>query len=90
MGSKVIIFTLNNCSHCIVLKNLLNKEKIDFDEIEIEQNKEIWDKVVSQTGHNTVPTVFLPNEGTDEGIVFVPERDYKSKEELIEMIKKHI
>jgi hypothetical protein len=37
-----------------------------------------------------VPTVFLPNEGTDEGIVFVPERDYESKEELIEMIKKHI
>jgi glutaredoxin len=90
MANKIIVFTLFNCSHCKDLKRKLKNENIEFQEIEVELNQEIWDRVVDQTGHNILPTVYISLNGGDEGPVFVPERDYKSQEELIEKIKKYI
>ena len=50
----------------------------------------IWDIVVKQTGHNSLPTVFVGLNGTDEGPVFVPERDYENRDDLIEKIKNYL
>lgn len=90
MANNIIVFTLDGCSHCVELKKELNNENIPFTELEIGNNKDIWDVVVKQTGHNSLPTVFIGLNGEDEGPVFVPERDYTSKEDLIEKIKNYI
>ena len=63
---------------------------ISFSEIEVESNKEIWDSVVKQTGHNSLPSVYISIAGGDEGPIFVPERDYKDRDDLIEKIKMYI
>ena len=88
--NQLIVFTLDGCSHCVDLKKKLNKNKLEFREIEIGANKNIWDKVVEQTGHNSLPTVYIQLNGGEEGLIFVPERDYKDHDELIEQIKNHI
>ena len=88
--NQLIVFTLDGCSHCVDLKKKLSKNKLEFREIEIGANKNIWDKVVEQTGHNSLPTVYIQLNGGEEGLVFVPERDYKDHDELIEQIKNHI
>ena len=90
MANKIVIFTLNGCGHCVELKKELNNQNIPFIELEIDANKEIWNNVVEQTGHNSLPTAFIGLNGEDEGPVFVPERDFKSKEELIEKIKNYV
>ena len=52
--------------------------------------KEIWDKVVEQTGHNSLPTVFIALDGSDEGPVYVPGRDYDNRDDLIKKIKIYV
>ena len=83
MANNIIVFTLNGCIHCVELKKELNNQNIPFTELEIESNKPIWDAVVQQTGHNSLPTVFIGLNGEDEGPVFVPERDYESRENYL-------
>ncbi len=90
MNNRIIVFTLNGCSHCVELKTLLENENIPFNEVEVTLNKEIWDKVVEQTGHNVLPTVYISLDNGDSGPVFIPERDYTDKEDLIEKIKAFI
>jgi glutaredoxin len=87
---EIIVFTLDGCSHCVILKSKLNEETIPFTEIEITLNEKIWDKVVEQTGHNVLPTVFIKYQDTDTGPVFIPGKDYESPEDLIPKIKKHL
>ena len=90
MSNNIIIFTLEGCSHCIELKKRLKEESIPFTEVEVSKNKEIWDKVVEQTGHNALPTTYISLNGGEEGPVFVPDRDYHEKEEIVEIVKKYI
>ncbi|MFM7018141.1 glutaredoxin family protein [Flavobacterium sp.] len=87
MADKIVVFTLDGCRFCIDLKKELKKSEIPFNEIEISNNQSIWDKVVEQTGHNLLPTVYINKEGTDEGPVYVPSRDFNSPKEIIEIIK---
>jgi hypothetical protein len=90
MANLIIIFTLNGCSHCTELKKKLTLNKIKYNEIEVGGNPKIWDKVVEQTGFNTLPTVYVALGEGDEGPVFVPERDYENHDELIEKLKKYL
>jgi glutaredoxin len=88
--NEIIVFTLNGCSHCVDLKKELKNLNITFTEIEVESNKKIWNSVVKQTGYNSLPSVYISIAGGDEGPIFVPERDYKDRDDLIEKIKMYI
>lgn len=90
MSNTIVIFTLKNCGHCIDLKEKLTELSITYQEMEINQNRPIWDQVVSQTGFNLLPTVFVKKENDDTGPIFIPGRDYENQEELIEIIKKYV
>jgi glutaredoxin len=88
--NKIIVFTLNGCGHCVDLKKSLNELEINYSEIVIDENEEIWNQVVNQTGHNSLPTIFISINGDEEGPVFVPERDFNSLDECVEIIKKYV
>jgi glutaredoxin len=90
MNDEIVVFTLNGCSHCDELKESLSELSIPFHDIEISSNKIIWDKVVSQTGYNVLPTVFIPTDHEGNGVIYIPGRDYQDKKEIIEIIKSHI
>ena len=90
MSNIIIVFTLDGCTHCVSLKKKLKQNEINFHEVEVGANPQIWDEVVKQTGHNALPTVYVSLDGGDEGPVYVPERDYESQEDLIEKIKKYV
>jgi glutaredoxin len=90
MSNKIVVFTMDGCGHCKSLKNRLDEISIPYIDIEINQNEHIWNQVVSQTGHNLIPTVFIQNDDSDNGLVFVPGRDYESEDDIIEKIKTYI
>ena len=72
MSNLIIVFTLAGCHHCVELKKKLNKHNIKFNEIEVTNNPQIWDRVVEQTGFNALPTVYVALDEGDEGPVFIP------------------
>jgi glutaredoxin len=90
MSNTIILFTLDNCIHCKSLKKRLRIESIPYTEIEITNNQKIWNEVVNQTGHNSLPTVYIKKENLDTGPVYVAGVDFMSDEEAINIIKKHI
>jgi glutaredoxin len=90
MSNKVLVFTLNGCGHCVDLKKELTQREIPFIEIEVSNNQKIWDQVVNQTGHNILPTIFIKRENTDDGLVYVPGKDFHNTEEAVEIVKKYV
>ena len=89
MSNNIVLFTMNGCGHCHDLKKELNELQISFNEIEISQNKKVWDQVVEQTKQNVIPTIYITKENTDEGLVFIPGKDFNNRDEGIEIIKKY-
>jgi hypothetical protein len=90
MDNTIIVFTLNGCIHCNSLKQRLKKLSIPYIDVEITKNENIWNQVVEQTGHDSIPTIFIKKKNTDDGPVYVPGRDYESEDEIVEIIKKYI
>lgn len=88
--NEIIVFTLDGCGHCDSLKSELRVQDIQFTEIEIGLNQKIWNQVVEQTGHNVLPTVFIKKENTETGPVYVPDRDFKSVDEIVTILKKYL
>lgn len=86
----VYVFTLNGCVHCADLKKQLSEESIPFHDIEITKNREIWNSVISQTGHDILPTVFIQKGDDGSGTIYTPGRDFQSNEEIIKIIKNNI
>jgi len=87
MEKKLIIFTLFGCPYCVNLKNQLKDLSIDFVDIDIEVNPEIWDKVVKQTKQEVLPTIFIQEPNTSEGNVYIPGYNYDEEDEIVEIIK---
>jgi glutaredoxin len=90
MNNKIVLFTMNGCGHCKSLKNRLDEISIPYFDIDIDENEEIWDQVVSQTKEDLIPTIFIQSDESDNGIVFVPGRDYESEDDIVEKIKTYV
>jgi mycoredoxin len=59
---KLTMYTTVWCGYCVRLKRALEREGIDFDEVDIERDPTAADWVMSVNGGNaTVPTVVLPD-----------------------------
>jgi glutaredoxin len=90
MKDKIYLFTLDGCAYCTYLKNKLNEAAIPYTEIEVTVNPTIWDQVVKQTGHDSLPTVYIQKENTENGPVFVPGRDFDNQEEIMQILTEYV
>ena len=63
--ARLTMYTTVWCGYCVRLKHALQREGIEFDEVDIEQDPEAADFVMSVNGGNaTVPTLVLPDGRT--------------------------
>lgn len=90
MAYSVNVFTLTGCSHCKTLKEELTKQGIQYEEFEVTQYKKLYDKVLELTKQDALPTVYLQDPETNAGPIFVAGRDFHTKEEALEKIKKYL
>jgi mycoredoxin len=59
---KLTMYTTVWCGYCVRLKRALEREGIDFDEVDIELDPTAADYVMSVNGGSaTVPTIVLPD-----------------------------
>lgn len=89
---NIYIFSSDKCKACIFLKKLLQKENINYIEINknIPSNKSLWDEIVLQTNSIALPMLFIQDENEMEGTAYIANQDWKTHEELIEIIKRNI
>jgi mycoredoxin len=58
----VTMFTTSWCGYCVRLKSQMNREGIDFTEVNIEEHPSSADFVMKVNGGNqTVPTLLFPD-----------------------------
>ena len=56
----IAIYTKNNCPYCIRAKDLLNKRKLKYKEINISENPELLEEMLEKSqGMKTMPQIFI-------------------------------
>ena len=55
---EVIIYSKNLCGYCTMAKNWLNSKGIEYKEINIEEQTEAREFVISE-GHRTMPQIYI-------------------------------
>jgi mycoredoxin len=61
-AGTVTMFTTSWCGYCVRLKSQMNREGIDFTEVNIEEHPQSADFVMKVNGGNqTVPTLLFPD-----------------------------
>ena len=74
---KIKVYSQKNCKYCENIKKTLEENKIDFEMVEVDDNREEWNEITRIVGMGMTPTIAFNNE------VWVPSRDFRSPEELI-------
>lgn len=59
---RIVIYTKNFCPFCKRAVALLSSKGVQFEEIDVTFDDEVFETVVSKTGWNTVPQIFADDE----------------------------
>jgi len=58
----VKVFTTVACSHCFVLKQFLKEHNIEFEEIDVSQDKKAREEMIKKSGQMEVPVIEINGE----------------------------
>ena len=91
MDKLLILFTMEGCPFCQIMKDRLNEEEIEYYERDINVHEEEYDMFKEITENDFVPSFMIVENPDDEPFshLFAPERDYNEIEEGIGIIKEH-
>lgn len=53
--NSVTVYTTTQCPYCVMVKNFLSEQNINFNEVNVETQPEIMDQLVKKTGQMGVP-----------------------------------
>ena len=81
--NELTIYTNENCRFCTELKEILDKEKIKYNEVIASENLKEWRDVVNLTNIPTTPTLHYKNP------YFVPGRDYQNPQSIPNLINEY-
>ena len=81
---EIKIFSMKGCPHCDNLKNQLKESKIDFTEVDIDDNKELYDSFSKKVDSEFLPAVVIGKTA------FLPDRSFNTIDEAVKQIKTHL
>lgn len=92
MDKVVVLFTMKGCPHCVEMKEMLQKEGLDFIDRDIDEHKEEYELFVEITDNEYVPSFMLiENPEIDpKSELYAPDRDFDDLEEGVGIIKEWI
>jgi glutaredoxin len=90
MDKLVVVFTMNGCPFCDMMKNQLNENNVDFIERDIDNHSDEYELFVEATGSDFVPAFMIIEDafGEPKSTAYIPDKDYMTIEEGVEIIKK--
>jgi glutaredoxin 3 len=59
---KILIYSKSTCVYCTRAKDLLDKNSIPYQAIDLNSNVDLHQKLAAKTGQNTVPYVFVNDQ----------------------------
>jgi glutaredoxin len=92
MDKLVVVFTMDGCPFCDMMKNQLKESDVDFIERDIHNHSEEYELFVEATGSEFVPAFMIIEDafGEPKSTAYVPDKDYMTIEEGVEIIKKSV
>jgi glutaredoxin len=86
MSNKVTIYTMGNCPYCTELKELYDKENIEYRNVDIDlpENKEEVEKILESSKAEEVPIVRIDKQ------LFIPNVSFKTIVEAVELTKRFL
>jgi glutaredoxin len=89
-----IVYTMKGCSHCIHIKEELNKNNLPFIERDIDDFESEYDDFTKIVQNEYVPAMMLitldENEEAKNVKFLAPDRDYQDIFEGVEIVKNYI
>lgn len=89
----VILYSMKGCPFCDEMKDMLKESKIDFNERDIDEYSEEYDKFVEATDNEFIPAfMLLDSEGVEvkEVVLMAPDRDFDDIYEALEKVKRFL
>jgi glutaredoxin len=93
MDKIVVLYTMKNCPFCHELKEMLDKENIEYYDRDINEYKDEYDIFVEITKNEYVPsfmTIESPESEKPKVSLFAPERDFDELEDGVKIIKEFL
>lgn len=59
---KIVVYSTNSCPHCVYLKDWLKEKNIEFEEINVGEDKEAAKEMVEKTGQMGVPVTEIDGQ----------------------------
>ncbi len=60
--AKVRVFSTKVCPYCVTLKQFLNDNKIEFEDLDVSENEEARKEMIEKTGQMGVPVIQIDDE----------------------------
>ena len=70
MNKKVIVYSTTFCPYCVTLKEFLKKKNVEFEDINVSQDREAAKKMIDISGQTGVPVADIDGQivvGFDRG-----------------------
>ena len=59
---KVKVFSTSSCPYCVTLKEFLKEHNIEFEDIDVSQDKAASDEMIEKSGQMGVPVIEIDGE----------------------------
>ncbi len=60
--AKIRVFSTKTCPYCVTLKQFLNDNKIEFEDLDVSENEEARKEMIEKTGQMGVPVIQIDDE----------------------------
>jgi len=91
MDKVVILYTMEGCPYCLIMKDKLNELEIPYVDRDISEYKDEYDMFVEITENDFVPA-FMVLENIDtspQSYLYAPDKDFDEIDEGIKIIQEH-
>ncbi|GAB6108227.1 glutaredoxin 3 [Fusibacter bizertensis] len=62
MEKTIVLYTTTFCPYCHRALRKLDEKKVEYQNINVSKNKAEFEKIMAQTGWDTVPQIFVDGE----------------------------
>ncbi len=62
MNKKIVVYSTPFCPYCVTLKKFLEDKGVEFEEIDVAQNKEAAREMIEKSGQSGVPVLDIDGE----------------------------
>ncbi len=56
---KVIVYATQTCPYCTMARQLLERKGVEYELIDVGQDRALWQEMEARSGRSTVPQIFI-------------------------------